>query len=120
MEEKETKLLLAFLEALGYKRLENTSIWKFFITYDLGDKQYKDIVVVDTEDLTKMSLNDATLVAIDKKNIAIQSVENNMRYNMLFPSSNGVVMSSDGAVVSDKDMDCPTCPQTKYTYEKVI
>ena len=115
LEEKELKILEQFLSAIEYVRLENTSIWKLILVYEFNNKTYTDSVIVDTEDLSKHSLSDAMLIAIDKKQSATNMLENSMRYEVVFGNKQGTV-SEDG-IVSDKDIDCPTCPQTMYSKE---
>lgn len=117
MKEEEIKLLEQFLKILGFERKEDTSIWKLNTEYkiekeDNTEHKWSNIVTVDMDDLTTYTLNDATLNLITKKQSAENSLEFNIRNELMYPQDNGAVVDefiSD--YIAGNGGRCPTCQQ---------
>ena len=110
--ETEISTLVQLLTILGYKQKEDTSIWKLVVEYKSENKTWNNTVTVDMDDLKTYTLNDATLNLITKKQSAENSLEFNIRNELMYPQDKGAVIDEFiGEYIAGNGGKCPTCPQ---------
>ena len=108
--EKELFMLRTFIEALGYKNIQE-GLWKIHFTYNMPEKTYEDSVIIDEEDLKPMTFNDAMLRAMDSKRSKETELEFKMKYDTEMPLAKTVDLddSVKDFISINRSADCPNC-----------
>ena len=108
--EKELFMLRTFIEALGYKNIQE-GLWKIHFTYNMPEKTYEDSAIIDEEDLKSMTFNDAMLRAMDSKRSKETELEFKMKYDMEMPLVKTVDLddSVKDFISANRSADCPNC-----------